>query len=148
MQFENEDNIRHETISFISDDMEHDTCFVYQVQKLTSFENGITVAGTRSYHHYVPLSTGNIAYMRTSEDIGYHNTFELIRGKYTEEDAVSRTSILPKRQTLPINPQDIYDYDEADGGFGERATCGQSNADDTDGPDGKWIPTMTQMKNN
>ena len=204
VQFENEDNIRHETICFISDDMEHDTCFVYQVQKLTSshmkekmphitkvyyfsdgcggqyknfknfvnlclhyedfamdaewiffatshgkspcdgvggtvkrttaraslqrpvnnqimdvhamfkccvehiktirfvliqkvdmtsvrkflnarFENGRTVPGTRSYHHYVPLSTSKIAYKRTSEDIGYHNTFELIRGKYTEE---------------------------------------------------------------
>ena len=31
--------------------------------------------GTRSYHHYVPLSTSNIVYKLTSEDIGYHNTF-------------------------------------------------------------------------
>lgn len=39
------------------------------------FENGKTIPGTRSYHHFFPLSEGKISYKRVSDDEAAAGTF-------------------------------------------------------------------------
>ena len=37
----------------------------------TRFQNGGTIPGTRSYHHYIPISSTKISFKTTSEDINF-----------------------------------------------------------------------------
>jgi hypothetical protein len=48
---------------------------------VTRFESGKTVPGTRSYHHFSPVSEGEVSYKRVSDDevsVGTFKFFDIV----------------------------------------------------------------------
>ena len=57
----------------------------------TRFQNGRTVPRTRSYHHYIPISSTKISLKRTSDDINFAGSTPI--SKTIEEDVPTQNEL-------------------------------------------------------
>ena len=49
----------------------------------TRYKNATTVDGTRSYHHFIPVSNHQVSFKKTSEDVDFTGTYSFALGAFT-----------------------------------------------------------------
>ena len=65
----------------------------------TRFESGKTIPGTRSFHHFSPLSEGEVTYKRVSDDEVVAGTFKFF--DVVLADHISDITIMTRYGSTP-----------------------------------------------